>query len=97
MRKRITYILLFCLVMGHGFPLHQGTFLCFKRNGSVSVEMDQHCCHGHDDHESDHGQEAQHKRGDANCLSGAHVQCCIDVPLSHTELDTLKTDMARGM
>lgn len=96
MQKKITYILLFCLSMGQAFPLNEGTFLCFKKNGSVSVEVDQHCCHAHDDHASDHTQKAQPKRGDDNCLSRTHTQCCIDVPLSHTELDTLKTDVARG-
>ncbi len=94
MQKTTTNILLFCLTTACLCPAQLGTLLCFKNNGTVSIEMGTHCCQGHADHASLHAEKKHHTHSDEDCLSDVHVRCCTDVPLGRTALDSIKPNPA---
>ena len=96
MQKTTSYILLICLSSACLCPMQAGTLLCFRKDGSISLELDKHCCHGHDDRESSHAEKKQHIPSDEDCLGGMHAQCCIDLPLGHAALDSIKSNITKN-
>jgi hypothetical protein len=96
MQRTTTYILLFSLAAVYSCPTQLGTLLCLHRNGSISVEMGAHCCHGHSDHKSQHTEKEQHIPSDKDCFSDVHTRCCMDVPLSHAGLDATKPNVLKN-